>query len=116
MTVHSNSKHIVIGIPLNTKPYIIAGANMSGTVRYNVGNLEVFDGSRWQILYTEVLPIELSLETESLLDWISIQRRNESEIAELSKTKPAIAIAMENVKRAKAQLEATVILSKEHTI
>lgn len=86
-----------------------------GDVRYNTTAqlLEVYDGSSWLQLNMGTAAVGLSPEAESLLDWAREQRNKQWEIDALAKEKPAVAIAVENLNKARAQLEATVILSKE---
>lgn len=93
-----------------------SGAMGVGDVRFNTGNqsLQVYDGNSWQDLQGAYSMVGLTAEAESLLDWARDQRNKQYEIEALAKTSTAVAIAVENLNKAKAQLEATVILSKEH--
>ena len=114
--IFSNSRYIVTSAGNNAYPYINNSAPMNGMVRYNNYKLEVYDGCGWHHLNEGTSSIGLSSEAESLLDWVREQYNKQLEIEALAKTKPAVAIAIDNLNKAKAQLEATVILSKEHTI
>jgi hypothetical protein len=76
--------------------------------------MEVYDGNNWVPLNFSYSTIGLSSEAEMLLDWARLKCVEEIEISELSKTNEAVCIAHENLKKAKAQLKATILLSKEH--
>jgi multidrug resistance efflux pump len=58
--------------------------------------------------------VSLTGEAEALLDWARKKRNEEVELEALAKEHPAINIALANLKKAKMQLDATIILSKEH--
>jgi multidrug resistance efflux pump len=53
-------------------------------------------------------------EAEVLLDWAHKKRDEEMQMESLAKEHPAVQIALDNLKKAKLQLDATIILSKEH--
>jgi len=111
--IYSSSKYIVTSPSNNAQPYISNTAPMSGMVRYSNNRLEVYDGNIWHQLNEGTSSIGLSIEAESLLDWAREQRNKQCDLEALAKTKPAVAIAIDNLNKAKAQLEATIILSKE---
>jgi multidrug resistance efflux pump len=85
-------------------------------MRYNASNynIEVYDGSIWKELVSNYADISLTREAEVLLDWAKAKMAEEMEYQQLSEEHPAVQIALENLKKAKAQLDATIILSKEH--
>ena len=93
-----------------------SGALGVGDVRFNTSNqsLQVYDGNGWQDLQGSYPMIGLTSEAESLLDWAREQRNKQYEIDSLASTNEAVRIAYENLNKAKAQLQATVILSKDH--
>jgi len=97
-------------------PYIPPGGQSAGTVRYNTNmhNVEVYDGQNWQQLSTGYANVGLTHEAESLLDWARKKRDEEIQLESLAKDHPAINLALDNLKKAKTQLDAIIILSKEH--
>jgi len=101
------------GNPMN--PYISPGGQGAGMVRYNtnMNYIEVYDGMSWKEI-SSYANIGLTVEAESLLDWARKKRDEELQVESLAKEHPAINIALDNLKKAKIQLDATIILSKEH--
>jgi len=103
------------GMPSTVYFNNFSGAMGVGDVRYNTNSqsLEVYDGTTWMQFQGGYPMISLTPEAETLLDWAREQRNKQWELDELAKTKPAVQAAIANLNNAKAQLEATVILSKE---
>lgn len=101
------------GSPMN--PYIPPGNQSAGMTRYNINmnTLEVYDGSLWKEV-SSYANVALTGEAEALLDWARKKRDEEAQLEVLAKEHPAINIALDNLKKAKIQLDATIILSKEH--
>ena len=102
------------GSPMN--PYIPPGGQSAGMLRYNtnMNNVEVYDGQTWRELSSNYASVSLTAEAEALLDWARKKRDEEIQLEALAKEHPAINIALDNLKKAKIQLDATIILSKEH--
>ena len=99
-------------------PYINMGAPSSGMMRYN-GNtqsIEVFDGSSnvWLQMQGKNVDIQLSGQIQSVVAWAQLRMTEESEWEKLAKTNDAVKIALENMKKAKQQLDITAKLVKEH--
>jgi multidrug resistance efflux pump len=97
-------------------PYIPPGGQSAGIVRYNTNMnvMEVYDGQNWKEISNSYANVSLTGEAEALLDWARRKRNEEAELEALAKEHPAINIALANLKKAKMQLDATIILSKEH--
>ena len=93
-----------------------SGAQGVGNLRFNTSNqtMEVYDGNIWTALAMGSASIGLNLEAEELLDWAEKKYQEELEYKSLSEKHPAIKIALDNLKKAKEQLDVTIILSKEH--
>ena len=102
------------GSPMN--PYIPSGNQSAGIMRYNTSNhnIEVYDGSSWQELASSYASVSMTSEAVALLDWARKKRDEELQLEALAREHPAINIALGNLKKAKIQLDATIILSKEH--
>ena len=108
--------HIVVMRGGQSLPYISPGTRSSGAVRYNehTANLEVYDGINWQQLTGEVPSIELSATASSAINWAINKMAEETEYKKLAADHPAVKIAMENLEKAKQQLDVTIILSKDN--
>jgi hypothetical protein len=101
------------GSPMN--PYIPPGGQSAGMLRYNTNMniVEVYDGQVWKEV-SSYASVSMTAEAELLLDWARKKRDEEVQLEALAKEHPAINIALDNLKKAKIQLDATIILSKEH--
>jgi hypothetical protein len=110
----TNSQHLYASIQGN-KVYISPGSTGSGMVRYNsnLGRLEVNDGAVWIALGNEYR-LDLSNDATNAIEWVKNKIKEEEELKRLSKDHPAIRLAVENLERAKQQLDVTINLSKEH--
>ena len=102
----------------STMPYINMNAPSSGMMRWN-GNsnsIEVFDGSTnlWQQMYGKTADIQLSPQIQAVVAWANQKMAEESEWDKLAKTNDAVKIALENMKKAKQQLDITAKLVKDH--
>ena len=100
----------------NYTPYINMSNPSAGMTRFN-GNtqsLEVYDGHSWMVMSSIVASVGLTGEAISILSWAKQKMEDESVLEKLAKEHPAINLALDNVKKAKTQLDAIIILSKEH--
>lgn len=99
-------------------PYINMNAPSSGMVRYNgnTKNLEVFDGSSnvWLQMYGQNADIQLSGDVLLTVNWAKKKIAEETEWEKLAETNDAVKIALENMKKARQQLDITAKLVKEH--
>jgi hypothetical protein len=106
-------------------PYVNQNSSnpMQGVVRVWGTDLQVFDGTSWSMIPSSYATIELDSETRNLLDYVRKQQKEDAELRALisGHHHPAVRIAQENLNkvieeldRAKQQLKATVILSKEY--
>jgi len=102
----------------STMPYLNMNSPSTGMMRYN-GNtrcIEVFDGSSnvWVQMYGQTADIQLSPQVQSVVAWANQKMAEELEWEKLAKTNDAVKIALENMKKAKQQLDITAKLVKEH--
>jgi hypothetical protein len=97
-------------------PYIPPGNQSSGMLRYNPSNcnIEVYDGSIWRELTASYASVDLNYEAQNAIDWAHRKLKEEEEYKMLSEKHIAVKLALDNLERAKQQLDATIILSKEH--
>jgi len=105
---------VIGGSPGSNYVNNFSGAQGIGNMRFNTTNqnIEIYDGVSWQTLQSSYASIQLDEEAIRILDWARDKRREEMELESLSYDYPAVKAAHENVKRAKEQLKATIILSK----
>ena len=97
-------------------PYIPSGAQGAGMMRYNTVtyNVEVYDGSIWKELSNTIASVDLNYEAQEAIKWARAKMVEEVNLKKLAEDHPAVKIALDNLERAKQQLDATIILSKEH--
>jgi hypothetical protein len=115
--IHPRGRYMqVIGGSASTYVNNYSGAQGVGNLRFNTSNqnLEVYDGNNWMYLNMPDTTVGLNDDAESLLDWVRSKRDQELTVAALATDHPAVKIALDNLERAKQQLDATIILSKEH--
>jgi hypothetical protein len=96
-------------------PYIPPGGQSAGMLRYNTNMnvIEAYDGQVWKEV-SSYASVALTGEAEALLDWARKKRDEEMQLDALAREHPAINFALDNLKKAKTQLDAIIILSKEH--
>ena len=101
------------GSPMN--PYIPPGGQSAGMLRYNTNMnvIEAYDGQVWKEV-SSYASVALTGEAEALLDWARKKCDEEMQLDALARAHPAINFALDNLKKAKTQLDAIIILSKEH--
>jgi len=97
--------------------YINMSTPSSGMMRYNgnVSSVEIYDGSYWQAI-TNYQEIGLTPQATEILDWAKKKMQEEHLRTMLATTHPAVAVALENLKRAEEQLQTTIHLSTNHEI
>lgn len=114
--ISQSGRYINISGGTGSAPYISPGSAGAGMVRWNpnMGQLEVNDGSIWLALSANYASIGLTDEAIRLLDWANKKMIEELQMTALADKHPAVAIALENLNKVKQQLDATIILSKDH--
>jgi hypothetical protein len=106
-------KYTVVHGGHNNMPYVNNNNTSAGMVRYNNGNMEVYDGTSWLLLAGSIATVGISPVAESAIEWAMKKMQEESEIEQLSSQHPAIRAAYDAFKRAGEQLKTTIILSKD---
>ena len=99
-------------------PYMNMSAPSTGMMRYNGNNqcIEVYDGGSniWLQLHGKTVDINVNGDALAALDWAKKQMKEESEWEKLAVTNEAVKIALENMKKARQQLDITAKLVKDH--
>jgi len=103
----------------NTPSFIYIDSNkvqqgIAGQVRYNGMDFQVNDGNTWQSIPSGYASISMSQQAQDSFQWVIKKMADEQEAQELAKDHPAVQIALNNLEKAKQQLNATILLSKEH--
>lgn len=87
---------------------------MTGMMRINGTEIEVFNGSSWQILSTSYATVGLDQDVLDLVQWARKRRDEESKWYALASSNEAVRIALEQLEQAKTRLELTAILAREY--
>ena len=92
-------------------PYVNPNPNnpMTGMIRINNTELEVFNGSSWQMISSSYATVSIDQEVLDVIQWARTQRTLEMNRKTLIENNPALEKAYEAVKRAEANFD---ILSK----
>jgi hypothetical protein len=95
-------------------PYIGSNPNnpVQGMLRYQNGNLEVFDGSGWARMIMDI-SVGLDAEGEEAITWARERMAQEKRWAELARAHPAVADAMTARDRAETALSVVAKLCGE---
>ncbi len=93
-----------------------SGSQGVGNMRYNTSSqrMEVFDGNGWVQLNLGSASVGLNSEAESLLDWARDKRNEELMWQSLAKENQAVKIALDNLEKARQQLDITAKLAREY--
>jgi hypothetical protein len=96
--VNSSGRYITVSGGFSPKPNISPGASGAGMLRWNpnMHQIEVNDGNTWIAISMNHATIELTPETEEILEWARERRRWEEKLKELCKRYPALKKAQDN--------------------
>ena len=114
--ITQQGKHMYVHGGYSSNPYINMNNPSAGMMRYN-GNsnhMEVYDGSSWMILAGSIATVGMNPAAESAIDWAMKKMAEEQQLMELARKSKSVSIALENLNKAKAELELIAILAKEH--
>ncbi len=116
-SIHASGRYMSV-TGGNSSNYInnYSGAQGVGNMRFNTTNqnIEVFDGNNWITLNMDHSSVGLNGEAESLLDWARKKRDEELAWESLAKDNQAVKIALENLNKARQQLDVTAKLAREY--
>ena len=113
--INSSSQH-VYAAGGSSLPYISYNSNnpSQGMLRINGSDMEVFDGNTWMKIYASSANVGLNTEAEQAISWAIKRMKQEKDWYELATNNEAVRIALEQLEQAKARLELTTILAREH--
>ena len=102
---------IIVSAGNTSLPYVGPNTSnpMTGMIRINGTEMEVFTGNGWQMLSTSYATVSLDQDTQDLLQWARAQRTMALNRMTLAQNNPALMKALEAVKRAEDNFE---LLSK----
>jgi len=88
-------------------PYVAPNANnpMTGMLRVNNTDIEVFNGNSWQQLSTSITTVSVDQELLDVIEWARTQRTMAMNRLTLAQNNPALLKALEAVKRAEDNFE-----------
>ena len=97
-------------------PYVGPNANnpMTGMMRINGTEMEVFNGSSWLQLPSSYATVGLDQDTLDVVQWARKKRDEEMVWQSLAKDNKAVKIALDNLEQARQQLDITSKLAREH--
>ena len=81
------------------------GNPMQGMMRINGTDIQVFDGSTWMNLASSYATVELSGDTQSIIQWAREERDKQFKRQQLIKDNPALQKAMDAIERAEANFD-----------
>jgi hypothetical protein len=87
---------------------------MTGMIRINGTELEVFNGSNWQTISTSYATVSLDQDVLDIVQWARKKRQEEDDWYKLASSNEAVRIALEQLEQAKTRLELTTILARDH--
>jgi hypothetical protein len=107
---------ITVGGGNTALPYVGPNSNnpMTGMLRINGTEMEVFNGSSWQLLPTSYATVSLDQDVLDVVHWARKKRDEESKWYTLASSNEAVRIALEQLEQAKTRLELTAILAREY--
>jgi hypothetical protein len=87
---------------------------MQGMLRIWGSDMQVFDGNNWMNLSTSYATVDLSPESQTLLQWAREQKNKQADRETRIKNNPALQKAFENIKRAEENFELIDALVKDY--
>jgi len=97
-------------------PYVGPNSNnpMTGMMRINGTEMEVFNGSSWQMLSTSYATVGLDQDVLDIVQWARKRRDEELIWKSLANENKAVKIALDNLEQARQQLDITAKLAREY--
>jgi len=97
-------------------PYVGPNSNnpITGMLRIHGTEMEVFNGSNWQVLSTSYATVGLDQDVLDIVQWARKKRDQENEWYKLASNNEAVRIALDQLEQAKTRLELTTILAREY--
>lgn len=106
-SVYGTSPHITVSNP--TGPYISTGVPSAGMLRYHNNQTQVYDGNAW-LTMGGGSSVGLTAIADEALTWAIKKMTQERAAQDLAQKHPAVADALDAVRRAEQQLQTVVAL------
>jgi Tfp pilus assembly PilM family ATPase len=97
-------------------PYVGPNSNnpMTGMLRIHGTEMEVFNGSSWQMLSASYATVGLDQDVLDIVQWARKKRDEEMMWQSLANDNKAVKIALDNLEQARQQLNITAKLAREY--
>lgn len=97
-------------------PYVPMNNNnpIQGMLRINGQDLQVFDGTNWINMTSSYTSVELSSETQSIIQWAREERNKKLVREQAIKNNPALQKAYEAIKRAEENFDMLEALARDY--
>ena len=97
-------------------PYVGPNSNnpMTGMMRINGTEMEVFNGSSWQMLSTSYATVGLDQDVLDIVQWARKKRDEELTWQSMAEKNQAVKLALDNLEQARRQLDITAKLAREY--
>ena len=112
--ITQQGRHMYVHGGYSSNPYVNMNNPSAGMVWFDGSNFQVYDGSSWMTISGSIATVGMNPAAESAIDWAMKKMSEEQELLELAKKSKSVSIALENLNKAKAELELIAILAKEH--
>jgi len=114
--ITQQGRHMYVHGGYDSTPYVNMSNPSAGMVRFNgtSKNFEVYDGNSWMSLIGSIATVGMNPAAESAIDWAMEKMSEEQELLELARKSKSVTIALENLNKAKAELELIAILAREN--
>lgn len=105
--INTSGRYITVSGGISANPYISPGSVGAGMMRWNTNTncIEVSDGNMWKTIDMGYPTVELTPDTESLLEWARLERTKQRVREERIQKNPALQKAYEALKRAEENFE-----------
>ena len=114
--ISSSSPNLVVYSGSASMPYINMSNVSAGMMRYNGNNscIEVYDGSTWQMLQGGSATVDMTGPANDAIIWAQKKMVEEKTWEKLAETNEAVKIALENLNKAREQLDITAKLARDY--
>jgi len=115
--INSSSRHLIVSGGQPGSNYISPGSVGAGMMRYNANTncIEINDGNNWMQMQMNYATIELTPETEALLDWARKERDKQWSREAKMRDNPALKKAYEAMLRAEENYDLLESIAGEYT-
>lgn len=114
--ITQQGRHMYVHGGYSSTPYVNMSNPSAGMMRYNgsTNHTEVYDGTTWLTITGSVATVGMNPAAEAAIDWAMKKMAEEQDLLELAKKSKSVSIALENLNKAREELELIAILAKEH--